>query len=151
MFRKTAALFLPLGIALLPALAHGALGRTADSTDADQKMLQARKSVRPGAAFTVHELELPSGTQVREYVNADGLVFAVAWRGSTLPDLKQIFGEDHFQAFLAASPAQHTPHKSRAVREPGLVARSSGSARFFSGLAYVPSLMPPTVREEDIR
>jgi len=132
-------------------LAYGALGGRADSTDVDQKMLHARKSVRPGAEFTVHELELPSGTQVREYVDADGRVFAVAWRGSTLPDLKQIFGEDYLKAFLSSPPEQHTRHKSRTVREPGLVARSSGSGRFFTGFAYIPSLMPRTVREEDIR
>ena len=66
-------------LALAPAFAHGALGERAESTDVDQKMLHARKSVRPGTAFTVHELELPSGTQVREYVNGDGVVFAVAW------------------------------------------------------------------------
>jgi len=135
----------------LPALAHGALGRAADSTDVDQKALHARKSVRPGAQYTVHELELPSGTQVREYVDGSGRVFAVAWRGSTLPNLKQIFGEDNLQAFLSSPPESHTRHKSRTVREPGLVARSSGSGRFFTGFAYIPALMPHAVREEDIR
>jgi Protein of unknown function (DUF2844) len=151
MLRKTATFLLPLAIALLPALAYAALGRTADSTDVDQKMLHARKSVRPGTDFTVHELELPSGTQVREYVNPDGVVFAVAWRGSTLPDLKQIFGEDNLQAFLSLPPESHTRHKSRSVRQPGLVAHSAGSGRFFTGFAYIPSLMPHAVREEDIR
>ena len=140
-----------LAFTLAPAVAYGALGERAESTDVDQKMLHARKSVRPGVQYTVHELELPSGTQVREYVNADGRVFAVAWRGSTLPDLKQIFGEDKLQAFLSSPPESHTRHKSRTVREPGLVARSSGSGRFFTGFAYVPSLMPRAVREEDIR
>jgi hypothetical protein len=123
----------------------------ADSTDVDQKMLHARKTVRPGAQYTVHELQLPSGTVVREYVNTDGRVFAVAWRGSRLPDLKQIFGEDNLQAFLSAPPEQHTRHKSREVREPGLVARSSGSGRFFTGFAYIPTLTPHTVREEELR
>ena len=136
---------------MAPGFAHGALGERAESTDVDQKMLHARKSVRPGAQYTVHELELPSGTMVREYVNADGRVFAVAWRGSTLPDLKQVFGEDNLQTFLSSPPEQHTRHKNRTVRERGLVARSSGSGRFFTGFAYIPSLMPRAVREEDIR
>ena len=149
--RKSPVIALLLALALAPAFAHGALGERAESTDVDQKMLHARKSVRPVAQYTVHELELPSGTMVREYVNADGRVFAVAWRGSTLPDLKQIFGEENLQAFLSSPPEQRTPHKSRAVREPGLVARSSGRGRFFAGFAYIPSLMPRTVREEDIR
>jgi hypothetical protein len=140
-----------VALALVPALAHGELGGRAESTDVDQKMLHARKSVHPALTYTVHELQLPSGTLVREYVNSDNRVFAVAWRGSTLPDLKQIFGEANLQAFVAAPPQQHTPRKSRTVREPGLVARSSGSGRFFTGFAFVPSLMPHGVREEDIR
>jgi hypothetical protein len=140
-----------LALALVPALAQAALGQMAESTDIDQQKLHARKSVRPGAAFTVHELTLPSGTRVREYIAPDNRVFAVAWRGPTLPDLQQIFGNDNLQTFLSAPPTQATPRKSRTVREPGLVVNSSGRARFFAGFAYIPSLMPPTVHEEDIR
>lgn len=129
----------------------GALGRQAESTDVDQKMLHARKSVRPGAGFTVHELALPSGTVVREFVGADGRVFAVAWRGPTLPDLKQIFGADNLQTFLSAPPESRSPRKSRTVRESSLVVQSTGSGRFFTGFAYIPSLKPRAVREEDLR
>ena len=151
MLRNTAALFLLFEIALSPTLALGALGRQVDSTDVDQKALHARKSVRPGLDFTIHELTLPSGTAVREYVSADGRVFAVAWRGPTLPDLKQIFGDDNLQTFLSAPAEHHVPRKSRTVREPGLVVHSTGTARFFTGFAYIPTLMPSAVREEDIR
>jgi hypothetical protein len=144
-----AALLFALALGAAPA--HATLGRLAASTDVDQQNLHAKKTIRPGLQFTIHELDLPSGTQVREYVNTDGRVFAVAWRGSMLPDLKQIFGEDNLQAFLSATPEQHTRHKSRTVREPGLVAHSAGTQRFFTGFAYIPTLMPRGVREEDLR
>ena len=114
-------------------------------------MLHARKAVRAGAEFTVHELTLPSGTVVREFVGADGRVFAVAWRGPTLPDFKQIFGEDNLQAFLSSPSASRSPHKSRTVRQSNLVVHSTGGGRFFTGFAYIPSLMPRAVHEEDIR
>lgn len=149
--RQGPVIALLLALLLSPGLAHATLGRTAESTDIDLQKLHARKSVRPGAVFTIHELELPSGTMVREYVSAEGRVFAVAWRGSTLPDLRQIFGEDNLETFLSSPPAEHTRHKSRSVRQPGLVAHSAGSGRFFTGFAYIPSLMPPAVREKDIR
>ncbi len=142
---------LALGPALAPTFAFAALGRQAESTDVDQKVLHARKSIRPGAAFTVHELELPSGTVVREFVGPGGRVFAVAWRGPTLPDLKQIFGDDNLRAFLSSPPEQRAPRKSRTVRQQGIVVHSAGSGRFFTGFAYIPSLMPRAVREEDIR
>jgi len=114
-------------------------------------MLHARKGVRPGAGFTVHELTLPSGTVVREFVGPGGRVFAVAWRGPTLPDLKQIFGDENLQAFLSAPPEQRSPRKSRTMRGQDLVVHSTGKGRFFTGFAYIPSLMPRAVREEDIK
>jgi len=149
--RQGAVTALLLALALSPALALGALGRQAESTDVDQKMLQARKAIRPGTEFTVHELTLPSGTVVREFVGPDGRVFAVAWRGPTLPALKQIFGDDNLQRFLSSPPEQRSPRKSRTVRSQDLVVHSTGSARFFTGFAYIPLLMPRSVREEDIR
>ena len=78
-------------------------------------------------------------------------MFAVAWRGPTLPDLKQIFGDDNLQTFLSSPPEQRSPRKSRTVRSQDLVVHSTGSARFFTGFAYIPTLMPRSVREEDIR
>lgn len=138
-------------LALVSTPAHGALGRQAGSTDVDQKVLHARKSVRPGVEFTVHELTLASGTVVREFVGADGRVFGVAWRGPALPDLRQIFGDDNLQAFLSSPPEQHAPRKSRTVRRQDLVVHSTGSGRFFTGFAYIPSLKPHAVREEEIR
>ena len=149
--RQGAVAALLVTLALAPAFSYGALGRQAESTDVDQKMLQARKAIRPGAEFTVHELTLPSGTVVREFVGPDGRVFAIAWRGPTLPDLKQIFGDDNLQTFLSSPPAQRSPRKSRTVRSQDLVVHSTGSARFFTGFAFIPSMMPRSVREEDIR
>ena len=149
--RQGAVAALLVALALAPALSYGALGREAQSTDVDQKMLHAQKAIRPGAAFTLHELTLPSGTVVREFVGPDGRVFAVAWRGPTLPDLKQIFGDDNLKIFLSSPPEQRSPRKSRTVRSQDLVVHSTGSARFFTGFAYIPSLMPRSVREEDIR
>ena len=148
--RQGAVTALLVALALAPAFSYGALGRQAESTDVDQKMLHARKGVRQGAGFTVHELTLPSGTVVREFVGPGGRVFAIAWRGPTLPDLKQIFGEDNLQAFLSA-PEQRAPRKSRTVRGQELVVHSTGKGRFFTGFAYLPALMPRAVREEDIQ
>jgi len=149
--RQGAVAALLVALALAPVLALGALGRQAESTDVDQKMLHARKSIRPGTEFTVHELTLPSGTVVREFVGPAGRVFAVAWRGPTLPDLQQIFGDDNLKMFLSAPPEQHSRRKSRTVRSQDLVVHSTGTARFFTGFAYIPSLMPRAVHEEDIQ
>ncbi|WP_367949067.1 DUF2844 domain-containing protein [Paraburkholderia sp. NMBU_R16] len=56
--------------------------------------------------YTVHTLTLPSGTVVREYVASSGLVFGVAWKGPTLPDLRATLG-DAFDRYVSASAAGH--------------------------------------------
>src|SRR5512147_362131 len=127
----TPVLVLAIALGSVPVPGHATLGRDVESTDKDRVQLHARKAVRPGAAWSVHELTLPSGTMVRQYVSPAGRVFAVSWRGSTLPDLRQILGEDHLQTFLSAPPAERTRRRSRMVRQPELVVRSSGRGRFF--------------------
>jgi hypothetical protein len=137
--------------ALIPAAANATLGLDAASIAADEAQLRASTSVVQSAGCAIHELALPSGTAVREYVSPAGRVFAVAWLGPRLPDLRQILGEAHWQAFLAAAPAGERPQASRTLRLPGLVVESAGHGRFFSGRAYVPDLVPEGFRPEDIR
>lgn len=142
---------LATAIALIPPAAHAALGGDAASIAADEARLRAARSVAQGpVACTIHELALPSGTAVREYVSPAGRVFAVAWRGPTLPDLRRILGEGYWQAFLGR-PQDGRPRTSRTLRQPGLVVESAGHGRFFSGRAYVPDLVPEGFRVEDIR
>jgi hypothetical protein len=89
---------------------------------------------------------------VREYVNSSGTVFAVAWDGPWMPDLRQVLG-DHFDQYQAAMRAP----KTRAARgvvsitQPGLVVQMSGHARAFTGRAYLPTMLPQGVRLEAIR
>ena len=42
---------------------------------------------------------------VREYVNSSGTVFAIAWEGPWLPDLRQVLG-DHFESIYTAIEGQ---------------------------------------------
>jgi hypothetical protein len=114
-----------------------------------------RASLKTTAAekYTVHEIQSPSGTIVREYLSPAGKVFAVAWRGPFLPDLHQILGTS-FQPFAQAAHAQKARrpgHGPVLVQQDGLVVKSSGHARNFFGKAYLPALLPQGVSAEDIR
>jgi hypothetical protein len=57
----------------------------------------------------VHRLQLPSGTSVREYADAGGTVFAVAWDGPTKPDLNQLPGQ-YFAEYENRSVANTRGH-----------------------------------------
>jgi hypothetical protein len=99
----------------------------------------------------VNEITLPSGTVVNEYVSAEGKVFAVTWKGASMPDLSQTLGSyfEQYKAAAAAAPA--AGHHHLAVRQDDLVVISGGHMRAWSGKAYVPSLLPPNFSVGDIK
>jgi len=130
--------------------ALAALGADAASVQADGLHMkgQLRVSTSP-SGYNVHEIELPSGTLVREYVSVENKVFAVSWRGPSMPDLRQTLGS-YFAQYVAASAQPHAGHHHLDISEPGLVAHSSGNMRSHFGFAYVPELLPPGFSAADI-
>lgn len=140
-----------LAAILMPLRAGAALGGSAATVDADQSKLKAVRAAQVQGNFTVHELTEASGTVVREFVSkATGKVFAVSWRGPFMPDLQQLLG-DHFSTFKEAAARDGTGRGAVAVDQPGLVVRSGGHMRAFSGLAYVPDQLPEGVQVENLR
>jgi len=127
-----------------------ALGGSVDSVEADRAHLSATLRVTAAESYTVHELQAPSGTRIREYAASSGTVFAVAWNGPSLPDLQQILGT-YFGPYVEAAKAKHRGHGPLLLREPGLVVHSSGHVRAFSGVAYVPELMPAGVSVQNLQ
>ncbi len=131
-----------------PSLAG--LGRGMDGVRADQAHFAAAMSSASGASYTVQTLTLTNGGVMREYLNGQGLVFAVAWRGPGRPDLQQLLGE-HFSA--VATPAAQARRGARllAVQQPDLVVHSSGRPGAFHGVAYLPQQLPAGFSGQDLR
>ncbi|HXN97846.1 MAG TPA: DUF2844 domain-containing protein [Candidatus Acidoferrales bacterium] len=133
--------------------AWAALGGDIASVQADQFHMQGTRRVTAAAAYTVHEIQGASGTGVREYVSSEGKVFAVAWQGPYLPDMRQLLGSS-FEQYAQAAKAQRSTRMRRGPRlieEPGLSVEMSGHPRSFSGRAYIPGMLPQGVLAEDIR
>lgn len=136
---------------LLPLEAGAALGGSASSAEADQARMHARREVKAGTAYSVHEITTPSETVVREFVSsATGQVFAVAWRGPFMPDLKQVLGE-HYDAFIESASKEHHGRRNVSVRKPEVVIHSGGHMRAFAGMAYLPGQIPEGVSIDDLR
>ena len=133
----------------LPLAAHATLGENVSSVNNDGAHMHAvARTASTQSAYSVHAITLPSGTLVREYVTANGIVFGVAWEGPTLPDLKTVLGTS-FDTYVAASAAQrNTP---LAVSGADLVVYSGGHLRAFSGYAYLPRALPAGVGPGVIR
>lgn len=134
-----------------PVAAFAALGGSADTVQADQaRMKVATRVTRSAANYTVQELQLSSGTTVREYVAANGTVFGVAWRGPVKPDLQQILGQ-YYSALSDTTAVKHSSHTQLRVQKDDLVIQSGGHMRAFSGQAYLSSALPQGVAASDIQ
>ncbi|MGA7926496.1 MAG: DUF2844 domain-containing protein, partial [Candidatus Sulfotelmatobacter sp.] len=120
---------------------------------ADQLQMRGTRTTKAAESYTVHEIQAATGTVVREYVSQEGKVFGVAWRGPWLPDLRQLFGSyfEQYQAMVQSQGGGRVARRPVVIDQPGLVVRISGHIRAFVGRAYVPEMLPPGVRAEDIQ
>lgn len=130
--------------------ARAALGERDASVDPDAVQFQARARVTTRPAFTVHELHTPTGTVIREFVAASGVVFAVSWQGPFKPDLGQLLGS-HFQRYATAPRSPGSTRSRLMIDQPDLVVHSGGHMRYYSGLAYLPQSLPPGVDAGQLR
>lgn len=141
-----------LALVLLGACAPAAatLGEDLGSVLADQAQLQGRLEIASTARYSVHSLQLASGTTVREYVSPAGMVFAVSWQGPAMPDLQQLLGR-YFPAYVEAVKNQGVAGGARATAPSGLVAQSGGHMRAYTGRAYLAPMLPRGVGAEEIQ
>jgi hypothetical protein len=130
----------------LPSFAE--LGKAVEK---DAVQIQEQSSVASNEQrLNVYQMKMPSGTQIKEYANADNIVVAVSWQGPTLPNLKLLLG-DYFQAF-ASRPTDHAAsHRNAELRTEDLVVQSHGQMRNFSGRAYLPKLLPSGLNPDQIK
>lgn len=137
-------------LSVLPARA--ALGGDVTSIDADQVRMKGSVELKQSAAFNVHQIKVPTGTLVREYVSPAGRVFAIAWNGPFLPDLQQLLGNyfDQYSAGVKANKASYIGRRPLNLQLPGLVVQMTGHVRDYHGRAYLPNEVPDGVKVEDL-
>ena len=84
---------LALAGALGPArYARATLGGDAASVAVNQRHFSSTRRVRRLPAGECHDLSLPSGPVVHEYLSPSGVVYAVSWHGHGMPDLRELLG-----------------------------------------------------------
>ena len=138
------------GVVLLwSAHCLAALGDDVSSIDTDRAHLNASVRVVATQRYSIHEMQTPTGTTIRQFVSPAGRVFAVHWQGFS-PDLRQLLG-NHFDEYVAA--ASQTSHRGRGVHiENGdLVFDSGGHMRYVVGRAFLRSQLPSGVSSDELR
>ena len=141
---------LALAALVVSVPASATLGEDVTSVGADRTQMQGTLRIIDAAKFAVHEISLPSGTVVKEYVSPAGMVFAASWQGPSLPDLQQILGR-YFEQYAGAVRSRNIAPASRSTQGSGLVVQSGGHMRAFSGRAYVEQMLPRGVLTEEIK
>jgi hypothetical protein len=137
-------------LALLPRLACAALGEPESSITGEVQHLKGSIKSTLRSNYRVHEIQLPSGTVLREFAAIGGNVFAVAWSGPAIPDLRQVLGR-YFDVYLTAAQAKQGTRRNLLIEQTEFVMQSSGHMRAFSGRAYLPQALPPGAAVDEIR
>jgi len=117
----------------------------------DQAGLSATLTTVEHTGYTTYVLDLPDGTQVREYFSAHTGVFAVEWSGhGHRPDMRQLLGV-YFERFQRPVAAPHRGRNSPLLLvDPDFVLESRSAMRHFTGRAYLPQLVPQEVQLADL-
>jgi hypothetical protein len=136
-------------VMLAPRAAHATLGEPETTVASDVAELKGSVKSTQLTNYRVHEIQLPSGTVLREFAAPGGSVFAVAWSGPSLPNLQQALGS-YFNAFVAAAKSPHGGHHMLQVQQDNFVMQSSGHMRAFSGRAYLPHAIPAGVSLDEL-
>lgn len=134
------------------APAGAALGGGAASVAADAAALQGATAVTALPAYDIHEIAAGDGSRIREFVDRAGVVFAVAWNGPTLPDLRALLG-GNYAAYAAAlgTVERRGSRRSLRIETAGLVVATGGHMRAVSGRAYLVARIPPGTPAADLR
>lgn len=122
--------------------AFAALGEDASSVQSDSARIKAAVEVVPGQAYSVHQMQLSTGTTVKEFISPTGQVFAVSWQGPYTPDLRQLLGRYFDRYTNAAQNPQRAARRMVHIETGDLVFESGGHMRFIVGRAYLRSKLP---------
>jgi uncharacterized protein DUF2844 len=137
----------------VPAPAWAALGEPAASVERDRVMMKGQRQSRSAIGYSVDTLTV-AGMQIKEYVSPDGIVFAVVWKGTGMPDLRVLLGDyfDDYRSGVTAArgraPRVRQPFRMKSER---LVVERAGHSRSSWGRAYLPTYIPGGMQPEDIQ
>lgn len=142
---------LPGVLLVLAFPAWASLGDNLTSVQNDKVHMKGSLRTVVTEKYVKHEITMPSGQVVREFVSSDGNVFGVAWQGQFQPDLRQVLGSYFEPMKQALAAQQRRGHGPVSVESSGFVFRQAGNARNLHGSAYVPAMVPKGVDVSEIQ
>lgn len=137
----------------MPASSHARLGEPpADSSHLKKSVVgntsNSKVSVLP---YTVYE-STEGTTNIKEYVNSDGVVFAITWRGGKHPLSADWLGRyyDEYKSQMQTT-VKSAGRKPVSIDTPLLQIKHGGHMRDLNGKAFLPSAAPYGINEDDLQ
>lgn len=115
------------------------------------KLKSASHSTEKKALYTVHEIETPIA-KIREFVDKNGLVFAVSWRGIRRPDLSVLLGS-YFEEYnnIDARRPRMTTRQPVNIQTSKIMVKKGGHMRDIKGIAVINDQLPAGVTVEELQ
>jgi len=152
--RVAARVAVAAGLVAAGAPSLAVLGGEAASVETDRLQMRAtRQATRAALQGSVQEIRLADGSSIRQFINARGIVYAVAWSTRVKPDFAQLLGQhaSTFDAGVAAVARQPGLRRSVTVDQGDVVVVSSGRPGAFVGRAWLKSELPAGASADAIR
>lgn len=140
-----------IGLLLASPLAMAALADQPVPASTATPVQKTAATTSAGVPYTDISRTLRNQTQVHEFTDANGTVFAVSWSGPFKPDLKMLLGR-HFDAFKQAEGSRGAANRARLrVDTTDMVVVSTGHMGAFEGRAWLPSQLPAGFDPEEMK
>ena len=138
---------------MISASAFAALGDHEQVVSSDAIKLKSTRAaiVQKTASYSVHEMETPIA-KIREYIDNNGMVFAVSWMGIRRPDLSVLLGSFYEEYNnIDSRRARMITRAPVSIQTSRIQVRKSGHMRAIEGLAVITDQLPAGVRMEDLK
>ncbi|WP_413587331.1 DUF2844 domain-containing protein [Bdellovibrio sp. HCB274] len=126
----------------LPASA--ALGDQVVTTSAssDSRSAQSKKTTSVGSTYTISDTQTVD-IKIRQFINSQGRVFAIAWKGTDLPALEELLGTylPEYKSKIAER-GRVFGRKSLKIKTDNIVVEGSSRQTDQRGRAYIPASLP---------
>lgn len=127
----------------LPAAAWAALGQNigVPGGAASAAGGSGRAMLAAPGNYSVQQSQDAAGRVIKQYVAADGTVFAVSWSGKGAPDMQELLAS-YFPAYLKLQQTNRSGLNRLRGESSGFVVESQGRMGTFAGIAYDLALFP---------
>ena len=135
---------------VISSVAQATLGESETSVSLDVRALATTSWLTQEQNLRVHQIKLPT-QQIRQYVNGQGVIFAVTWQGAVLPPMGQLLGRYFPEYSTALATRVRVPgQRYLQLSTPALQVRQQGPLMHLHGVAYLPEQVPAGLSVESL-